>query len=178
VAQITALYDGCVRMFDDSVGRVVAELEKQGLMDDTIILITGDHGDDLFEPNCTFGHGTTFNGGDQANHVPAIFHIPGVEEAAAHTQITRTLDFAPTLLDLVGAPPEHALSRARAWRRSSVARRRASDLAYFGESSYLFFRARFPARSRCSFRRWMKPRSSILTSTSTLCSRTSFRMPS
>ncbi len=143
VAQITALYDGCVRMFDDSVGRVVAELEKQGLMDDTIILITGDHGDDLFEPGVTFGHGTTFNGGDQANHVPAIFHIPGLEKPQRHTQIARTIDFAPTLLDLVKAP---AQSRFEGTSLAPLIRgeKDSLGLAYFGETSYLFFRRKIP----------------------------------
>ncbi|MCB1277884.1 sulfatase [Prosthecobacter sp.] len=143
VEQITALYDGCVRMFDDSVGRVVAELEKQGLMDDTIILITGDHGDDLFEPNCTFGHGTTFNGGDQANHVPAIFHIPGVDQPQRHSQIARTLDFVPTLLDLVGVPPEPHFEGASL---APVIRgeKQSLDLAFYGESSYLFFKRTIP----------------------------------
>jgi len=143
VAQITALYDGCTRMFDDSVGRVVKELERLGLMDDTIILITGDHGDDLFEPNCTFGHGTTFNGGDQANHVPAILHIPGLEKPQKHTQITRTIDFAPTLLDLVKAPPE---SRFEGTSLVPLIRgeKKSLDLAYFGETSYLFFRRKIP----------------------------------
>jgi arylsulfatase A-like enzyme len=73
---------------------VVKELEKQGLMDDTIILITGDHGDDLFEPNCTFGHGTTFNGGDQAITFPPSSTSPG--------SISRS------------APADHAHARLRA----------------------------------------------------------------
>lgn len=66
-------------MFDDCVGRVVATMKEEGLMDDTVILVTGDHGDDLFEPNVTFGHGLTFNGGDQSNNVPAVMHAPDRE---------------------------------------------------------------------------------------------------
>lgn len=143
VAQITALYDGCVRMFDDSVGRVMAELERQGLMDDTIVLVTGDHGDDLFEPNCTFGHGTTFNGGDQANHVPAILHVPGLKEPQKHAGISRTIDFVPTLLDLVNVPAD------RRFEGTSLAplirgEKESLGLAFFGETSYLFFRRKIP----------------------------------
>jgi arylsulfatase A-like enzyme len=112
-------------------------------MDDTIILITGDHGDDLFEPNCTFGHGTTFNGGDQANHVPAIFHIPGLDKPQRHSGLARTIDFAPTLLDLVGAPAE---SRFEGTSLAPVIRgeKKKLDLAFFGETSYLFFRRKIP----------------------------------
>ncbi len=139
VEQIIALYDGCVRMFDDAVGRVVAELERLKLMDDTIILVTGDHGDDLFEPHCTFGHGTTFNGGDQANHVPAIFHIPGFGKPQRHANLIRTIDFAPTLLELIGARPEprfEGTSLAPLIRGET----QSQELAYYGETSYLFFR--------------------------------------
>lgn len=143
VEQIVALYDGCVRMFDDAVGRVVAELEAQGLMEDTIILITGDHGDDLFEPNCTFGHGTTFNGGDQANHVPAILHVPGLAQAQRHPGIVRTIDFAPTLLDLVGAPSQ---PRFEGTSLAPLIRgeKKSAGLTFFGETSYLFFRRKIP----------------------------------
>ncbi|MEI6675373.1 MAG: sulfatase-like hydrolase/transferase, partial [Verrucomicrobiota bacterium] len=50
VAQIRALYDGCTRQFDACVGRVLAALKRDGLEDNTIVIITGDHGDDLYEP--------------------------------------------------------------------------------------------------------------------------------
>ncbi len=143
VEQITALYDGCVRMFDDSVGRVLAEMERLGMMDNTIVLITGDHGDDLFEPNCTFGHGTTFNGGDQANHVPAILHVPGVEKPQRHAGLARTIDFAPTLLDLVSAPapPQFEGTSLAPLIRGE---KDSLGLAFFGETSYLFFRRKIP----------------------------------
>lgn len=143
VDQIIALYDGCIRMFDDAVGRVVAELERLKLMDDTIILVTGDHGDDLFEPNCTFGHGTTFNGGDQANHVPAVFHVPGLGKPQRHTSLVRTIDFAPTLLELAGARPEprfEGTSLAPLIRGQM----QSQGLVYYGETSYLFFRRSIP----------------------------------
>jgi hypothetical protein len=52
-------------------------LERNGLADNTIVIITSDHGDDLYEPGVTLGHGLTFNGGGQANHVPMIVHVPG-----------------------------------------------------------------------------------------------------
>lgn len=143
VEQIIALYDGCICMFDDAVGRVVTELERLKLMDDTIILVTGDHGDDLFEPNCTFGHGTTFNGGDQANHVPAIFHIPDLGKSQCHANLIRTIDFAPTLLELVGARSEprfEGTSLAPLIRGEA----QSQELAYYGETSYLFFRRSIP----------------------------------
>lgn len=144
VEQVRALYDGCVRMFDDCVGRLTHALKEQGLMDNTIILVTGDHGDDLFEPNTTFGHGLTFNGGDQNSHVPAVFHIPGLKKPGTKIpKLTRTIDFAPTLCELVGVQPD-----SRFEGRSLVpyieGKTDAMHLAYFGETSYLFFKRKIP----------------------------------
>ena len=140
VQRVNDLYDGCVRMFDDCVGRVVGALEEQGLMDDTVILVTGDHGDDLFEPNVTFGHGMTFNGGDQSNHVPAVFHIPGLPAPGGKvTKVVRTLDFAPTLCEMVGITPDPRFE-GRSLMPYISGETDDMSLAFYGESSYLFFR--------------------------------------
>lgn len=144
VEQITALYDGCVRMFDDCVGRLVQTLKDEGLLDSTIVLVTGDHGDDLFEPGTTFGHGMTFNGGDQGNHVPAVFHVPGLENPGRNIpNIVRTIDFAPTLLDLLDIQPD---PRFEGRSLAPYIRGTTDDLnlAFFGESSYLFFKRHIP----------------------------------
>lgn len=144
VEQISALYDGCVRMFDDCVGRVMQTLDESDLRDNTIVLVTGDHGDDLFEPNTTFGHGMTFNGGDQNNNVPCVMRVPGVENRGRHVdKLVRTLDFAPTMLDLLSLPPE---PRFEGRSFAPYIRGEAKDLslAWYGETSYLFFRRKIP----------------------------------
>jgi len=144
VEQVNALYDGTVRMFDDSVGRIIGALKHEGLMDNTVVLITGDHGDDLFEPNTTFGHGLTFNGGDQNTHVPAVFHIPGNENPGKKiNNVVRTIDFAPTLCDLVGVTPE-ARFEGKSLSPYLRSETDAMHLAYFGETSYLFFKRKIP----------------------------------
>lgn len=140
VERISALYDGCVRMFDDCVGKVVATLEEEGLMDNTAVLVTGDHGDDLFEPNVTFGHGTTFNGGDQSNHVPAVFYVPGLEKPGRKiNRLVRTLDFAPTFCDMLGAPADPRFE-GKSLMPYIDTETEDMSLAFYGETSYLFFR--------------------------------------
>lgn len=104
VAQIRALYDGCTRVFDDCVGRILNALEKNGLSDNTIVIITADHGDDHYEPGVTLGHGLTFNGGLQANRVPMIVHVPGVAPKVI-PETVRLIDVAPTIADLTGVEP-------------------------------------------------------------------------
>jgi arylsulfatase A-like enzyme len=103
VEQIRALYDGCTRMFDDCVGRILESLERNGLDKNTIVIITSDHGDDHYEPGVTLGHGLTFNGGGQANHVPLVMHVPGLPGKVVPETI-RLIDVVPTLADLTGVP--------------------------------------------------------------------------
>ncbi len=144
VDQIIALYDGCTRMFDGCVGRVMTALDQSGLKDNTVVLVTGDHGDDLFEPNVTFGHGLTFNGGDQNNNIPCIMRVPGLEKPGEKVgKIVRSLDFAPTLLDLVGVPTDPRFEGKSLVPYMKDAKADLS-LPWFGETSYLFFRRKIP----------------------------------
>jgi arylsulfatase A-like enzyme len=101
IKQIKALYDGCTRQFDDCVGNILASIKANGLEENTIVIVTSDHGDDHYEPGVTLGHGLTFNGGLQANHVPMVVHVPG---AAPQTipETVRLIDVIPTLADLLG----------------------------------------------------------------------------
>jgi arylsulfatase A-like enzyme len=101
IKQIRALYDGCTRQFDDCVEKILASLKSNGLSDNTIVIITSDHGDDHYEPGVTLGHGLTFNGGLQANHSPLIVHVPGTAPQVI-PQTVRLIDVIPTLADLLG----------------------------------------------------------------------------
>ncbi len=100
IQQIRDLYDGCTRQFDDNVGKILDALKSKGLSENTIVLITSDHGDNLYEEGVTLGHGLTFNGGLQANHVPLVFHLPGAA-AAKIPEGVRTIDIIPTIADLL-----------------------------------------------------------------------------
>ena len=100
VKQIRALYDGSTRQFDDCVGRILAALEANGLADNTIVVITSDHGDDHYEPGVTLGHGLTLNGGGQSNHVPMIVHVPGSEPQVI-PETVRLIDLIPTLAEFI-----------------------------------------------------------------------------
>ena len=106
-AQIIDLYDNCVASFDARVQEVLDHLEKTGLAENTIVLVTSDHGDCLLEPNSTLGHGRAFNGKDPDLHIPCILYVPGREtDARIVNQLVRSIDFAPTLLDLAGIPAD------------------------------------------------------------------------
>ncbi len=138
--QISALYDGCTRQFDDCVARILAALENHGLTQNTIVVITSDHGDDLYEPGATLGHGLSFHGGDQTNHIPLIIHIPGMPPRS-YPQIVRSIDIAPSLMDLLEKPmPENWEGKSFApWLRDFP---QAKSRPFYAETGFPFIQFR------------------------------------
>ena len=146
VRQIRALYDGCTRQFDDCFGRIIAALERHGLLENTIVVLSSDHGDDLYEPGVTLGHGLTFEGAGHGFHIPLAIRVPGLAGARIGEQV-RTLDIAPTLASLAGAePPAGWQGRdLSGWIRGTEKPR---DLPYFGETQFPFIQFRVPGIQR------------------------------
>ena len=144
--QIRALYDGCTRQFDDCVGSILASLKANGLDDNTIVIITSDHGDDQYEPGVTLGHGLTFNGGLQANKTPMIVHVPG-EKPRVILEIVRHIDVIPTIAELVGQ------ERSPLWQGRSFAgwlngSETPTDRPFYGETGFPFIQFSVPGVER------------------------------
>lgn len=146
VRQIRALYDGCTRQFDTCFGRIRESLRRNGLEDNTIIVVTADHGDDLYEPGVTLTHGMGFNGADHCSHIPMVIRAPGINPAALAEQI-RSIDLAPTLVDLAGVtPPAKWEGRSVAdWMRGSA---KPADRPFFAETSLPWIQFKVPGIER------------------------------
>ncbi len=146
IQQIRNLYDGCTRQFDSCVEKILASIKANGLEDNTIVIVTSDHGDDLYEPGVTLGHGLTFNGGLQANHIPMIFHVPGAIPAKI-PEIVRLIDIAPTLADLVG------VKKPGNWQGQSFANwirqtEKPINRPFYGETGFPFIQFTVPGVER------------------------------
>jgi arylsulfatase A-like enzyme len=100
--QVIDLYDGCVRNFDDEVARILAYLKASNLADNTIVVIFSDHGFEFFEHE-TWGQGNSAIG-DFSARVPIIIADPRIDQPERVGDVIRTVDIAPTLLDLAGVP--------------------------------------------------------------------------
>ena len=98
--QVIDLYDGCVKSFDDEVGRILEHLDACGLTDNTIVVIYSDHGMELFEHE-TWGQGNSVVG-DFSAKIPLIIADPRAKTGQQIDAIVRSIDIAPTLLELVG----------------------------------------------------------------------------
>ncbi len=102
--QVLALYRGCVRRFDDLAREIVQALWREGLGERTIVVVYSDHGMEFFE------HGTWGQGNSAAPEasprVPLLILDPRLEGRGRVEGLVRTIDLAPTLLDLLGMPAE------------------------------------------------------------------------
>jgi len=101
IAQVRALYDGAVYATDLAVGELLRALEHNGQLDRTIVAITADHGEDLYEYGRSQGHGDHLKG-DEALRVPLSIFDPKRPISRRVGVPVSTVDLGPTLLELVG----------------------------------------------------------------------------
>lgn len=105
-------YAAMIRSLDESVGRVMKQLDRLGLSDNTVIMFTADNGGLIEQGNkvrvtsnlpARNGKGSVYEGGVR---VPGIIKWPGVVTAGRETGFPIiSMDFFPTILDIVGLKP-------------------------------------------------------------------------
>ncbi len=104
LAALTARYDEEIAFLDAALGVLLAWLETRGLDERTVVVLTADHGEGLYE------HGElqhSFRPYEEVTHVPLLVRFP----ARSRIRLGRVvepvglIDLAPTLLELAGAPP-------------------------------------------------------------------------
>lgn len=93
-----ALYYG-----DESLGDLVSGLAARRLLDHTLLVIFGDHGEAFGQHDGNFGH--TLFVYDENVRVPLIVALPRAAEGRRVQRVASALDIAPTVLDLLGLPP-------------------------------------------------------------------------
>jgi len=104
---LTALYDAGVRFTDElGLAPLLDKLRELGLYDDTLIIITSDHGEEIFE------HGACchLQPYEETSRVPLVMRGPGVPRGRRVREIVELVDIMPTVLALVGfadAVPDH-----------------------------------------------------------------------
>ncbi len=96
-------YLNCMAEDDRQIGRLIDGLKARGLADDTLLVITGDHGEAFGWPHDTVGHGFALY--QECLNVPCLFWNPRAFPTGQrlHT-VGGHIDLNPTVLDLLGVP--------------------------------------------------------------------------
>jgi len=102
ISEFKNRYTNAAHWVDKQMGRVIDELRAQGALENTIIIITGDHGEEFLEKGF-WGHNSSFV--EEQTHTPMVVWVP----QHAHEEVDRVtshLDISPTLLQALGAPQD------------------------------------------------------------------------
>jgi arylsulfatase A-like enzyme len=105
LAVYVARYDGEIRFVDDQIGRLLRELERRSLAEETLVAFTSDHGESLGEHDYYLNHGHLAY--EEQVRVPLVFRWPGGRYGGC--RIAKPVELrglAPTLLEAMGVPAE------------------------------------------------------------------------
>ena len=104
---VLALYDGEIAWVDTQVERLLNSLDQLGLADDTLVVLTSDHGEEFLEHGST-GHRKTLY--FESLHVPVVLRMPGRFEGGVRVPHAVSItDLAPTVLAACGQPTPAAM---------------------------------------------------------------------
>ncbi|MCC6173958.1 MAG: sulfatase-like hydrolase/transferase [Chloroflexi bacterium] len=109
IRRIRAHYYAEITHIDNQVGKLLAALDEAGVLDDTLIIYSSDHGDALGD------HGLIFKNFfyESMVRVPLLVHGPGVAAGSRTSALVDTIDIAATILTHLGLPlPDPCQSRA------------------------------------------------------------------
>jgi arylsulfatase A-like enzyme len=95
------MYDEYIAFMDSEFGRLMDNLEQQGILDNTTIILTSDHGE-IFERGIR-GH-ITLTMYEGMTHIPLLIHKPGQQNRKDVFQRTTAADILPTLMQITGQP--------------------------------------------------------------------------
>jgi arylsulfatase A-like enzyme len=101
VDHIIDLYDAELRQVDDNLKGLFDYLRTSGVLDNTIVIITSDHGEEFLE------HGGVFHGKTQYQellNIPLIISGPGIPSGRRISAVSSLVDVMPTALSLLGLP--------------------------------------------------------------------------
>jgi len=169
VQHLRRQYAATLTMMDEWFGRLLDELERQNAFEDTLIILTTDHGHMLGERGLT-GKNAWHTWNEMA-HIPLMVHLPGGAHAGERrSQLTQNIDLAPTLLEYYGVAPAEVLGHrihGESWmpmlEANAPAKRKAALYGWFGQTVNLtdghctYFRAPASADNAPLYRHFLTP---------------------
>ncbi|TGL20635.1 sulfatase [Leptospira bourretii] len=134
-------YLGEVAFVDEELGKVFLELKNKNLWENTLVLITADHGEVMnaahaISPftgtNTYYGHGQDLF--LENIHVPLLLKLPGETKGQSISAMTRSIDLYPTVLDYTGlVVPKSVQGKSL---RSLIENQETTKRTYYGETRF------------------------------------------
>ncbi len=103
VNDITVRYDAAINYVDQEIGRLMQFLDKTGISQNTLVILTADHGESLLEHGIYRDHHGLY---DVSIHVPLIIWHPAFAGNQRVSGFVQHFDLVPTLLDLLEIPAD------------------------------------------------------------------------
>ncbi|QDT43741.1 Arylsulfatase [Gimesia alba] len=126
-------YYACVSYTDAQIGKLLAELDRLKLSDNTIVVLWGDHGWNLGDHTLWCKHSCY----ESSLQIPLIVRAPGIQGGGRRSALIETIDLYPSLCTLAGIPkPEHLAGQSFVdlmhdpeanWKQAAVSRYRNGD---------------------------------------------------
>ncbi|MDH3211476.1 MAG: sulfatase-like hydrolase/transferase [Myxococcales bacterium] len=137
------LYDAGIRQMDAELGRLVLLLRAEGLLDECLLILTSDHGEEFLEHGGLLHNLTQYQ---EMLHVPLILRGPGIPAGMRIETPVSLVDLAPTVLGALGeAPPIllDGLDLSPLWRSASESTRSEPEGGALYRNRFLFAEADF-----------------------------------
>ncbi|NQZ95112.1 MAG: sulfatase [Myxococcales bacterium] len=109
LAHLNGLYDAEIAYVDSLIGELLEGLSERGLDERTLVVVVGDHGEELYDHNFYFFHSCSIY--DSTLRIPLVMRWPGRLRAETRVDgVVQSIDLAPTVLELLGLPRPSSLS--------------------------------------------------------------------
>jgi arylsulfatase A-like enzyme len=115
LADVVDAYDSGIRFVDAELGRLLARLREIGAYDDSLIVVTSDHGESLYDRGLYVGHSYSLH--DEEIRVPLIVRLPGGRPPGRVAELVSLVDVMPMILGATGTKTPAGLSGSDPLRR-------------------------------------------------------------
>jgi arylsulfatase A-like enzyme len=124
--RLVDLYDAEIAFTDAEIGRLLDELRRLDLLDNSVVAVLSDHGEEFGEHGGVF-HGVTLY--DEMTHVPLLVRLPGGRHGGTRVRpVVQIVDLGPTLLEAVGVEDDRR-TQGRSFAELLAARDTATSAA-------------------------------------------------
>jgi len=100
---VKTLYEADIKLQDDEIGKLIEHLKNLGIWDETVVVITSDHGEELFEHGWV-GHASTSRDSglyQEIMKIPCIIRVPGIKRHEIEVPAS-SVDIMPNLFEILG----------------------------------------------------------------------------